>query len=341
MIGSARDDRQFRRGVVLGLTMAEVLLLLIFLLMLLAAAKLKAEAASHSELAQKLSEKESELAVLQPLIQASGGNKSFDITKDYKRVVEQLAASDREKQDLKIKLSEMKEQTNRSAAREGELAALEAKLREMGVDPTDAATPSKALQKLADQAQAGKAAVEAGRDFAKVGASDQETVEALVKAARIAKEMADNHDDPNKLLQELGSCRADLKSCTNQTTYLNKKLNDKIGGFGLPPCWADERGNIQYIFNISLYDEGIEVEDAKVPGREQDQAKLPLSKVRYDQKLDKNAFSASFAELLNWSKQHECRFYVRLYDEMRSGDRSQYKSLRASVENNFYILISL
>ena len=35
MIGSARDDKQFRRGVVLGLTMAEALLLLIFLLMLM------------------------------------------------------------------------------------------------------------------------------------------------------------------------------------------------------------------------------------------------------------------------------------------------------------------
>ncbi len=41
MIGSARDDKQFRRGVVLGLTMAEALLLLIFLLMLILGVRLK------------------------------------------------------------------------------------------------------------------------------------------------------------------------------------------------------------------------------------------------------------------------------------------------------------
>jgi outer membrane protein OmpA-like peptidoglycan-associated protein len=62
----ASDEREHRRGLVLGLTMAEVLLLLLFLLLLALAARL-------SQQATKLRETESIVSTLEPVLKAAAG----------------------------------------------------------------------------------------------------------------------------------------------------------------------------------------------------------------------------------------------------------------------------
>src|SRR4051812_25040938 len=98
MIGASEEDRQYRRGVVLGLTMAEIMLLLIFLLLLILAAKLVEErkfaeaAAQERDLAvvEKL-EAEKKLASLEPLLEEirRTNTKDYDITKEYQKVKEE------------------------------------------------------------------------------------------------------------------------------------------------------------------------------------------------------------------------------------------------------------
>src|SRR6185436_10827866 len=91
MIGSARDDKQFRRGVVLGLTMAEALLLLIFLLMLILGVRLKTQSTQIAELEKARDEAQSSLVAIQPFMDKLSKNEKFDISKDYERVQQQLA----------------------------------------------------------------------------------------------------------------------------------------------------------------------------------------------------------------------------------------------------------
>lgn len=317
MIGSARDDKQFRRGVVLGLTMAEALLLLIFLLMLILGVRMKTQASRIAELEKQRDDAQSTLVAIQPFMDKLSKRQKFDITQDYVRVQQQLADANARLKDAVLSVDLVQQAAS--------------------LAPADA-SPEEATRALLNEAAIGRQTLDAARRFAPDLPADQ-AVAALVNAAIIGQSLKDG-GTPEELLASAGACKADLQSCKNQTTYLNTKLNAKTGGFDLPPCWVDAKGKIQYIFDASLSDAGIYVEDKTVAGRESDQEKLPISHARYGEPLGPGEFSTAFSPLLKWSNDHGCRFYVRLYDDMRDGDRAEYKELRGTVEGYFRILLS-
>jgi len=317
MIGSARDDRQFRRGVVLGLTMAEALLLLIFLLMLILAINLKGQSAEIAKLEQEKTEAQSTLAAMQPMLDKLTQKQKFDITQDYVRMKQQLDLANARLKDAKLSVDLIKQAT--------------AALPDM--------TPEEAAKALLNEAAIGRQALDAAKKVAP-DVPPEQAVQALLDTALIGQAVSKDSNSPEQLLASAASCHSDLQSCQNQTVYLNSRLNAKSGGFGLPPCWVDSSGKIQYIFDASLTDDGIEVDNNTIGGREGDQAKLPLGHVTYRAPMSRGDFAEAFQPLLNWSNQHGCRFYVRLYDDMKTADRSEYKSLRGAVEGYFRILLS-
>jgi hypothetical protein len=317
MIGSARDDKQFRRGVVLGLTMAEALLLLIFLLMLILGIRLKTQTTAIRELEKQRDAAQSTLVAMQPVFDRLSKDEKFDITKDYVRMQQQLADANARLKDAELTVGLVQQAASLAPAE---------------------ATPEQAVRALLNEAAIGRQALDAAARLSP-DLPPEQAVETLVNAAIIGQSLKDG-GTPDALLASAGACKADLQSCKNQTTYLNSKLNAKTGGFDLPPCWVDDKGKIQYIFDASLTDAGITIEDRAVAGREADQEKLPLSRARYGEPLGRGEFSAAFSPLLKWSNDHGCRFYVRLYDDMRAGDRAEYKALRGTVEGYFRILLS-
>lgn len=317
MIGSARDDKQFRRGVVLGLTMAEALLLLIFLLMLILGVRLKTQATHIADLEKQRDEAQSTLVAMQPVFDKLSKSQKFDITQDYVRMKQQLTDANARLKDAELSV-DLVQQASALAP--------------------DTATPAEATEAILNEAAIGRAALDAAQRF-QPDLPPEKAVAALLNAATIGQALKGG-GTPEELLAAAGACKADLQSCKNQTTYLNSKLNAKTGGFDLPPCWVDSKGKIQYIFDTSLTDAGIYVEDKSVSGREADQDKLPLGHARYGEPLGPGEFATAFSPLLKWSNDHGCRFYVRLYDDMRDGDRAEYKELRGSVEGYFRILLS-
>jgi len=317
VIGSARDDRQFRRGVVLGLTMAEALLLLIFLLMLILAVKLKGQSTEIAKLEQEKTEAQSTLAAIQPILDKLPQKQKFDITQDYVRMKQQLDLANARLKDAALSVDLISQAS----------AALP------DMKPEDAA------KALLNEAVIGRQALDAARKITP-DVPPEQAVQALLDAALIGQAVTKESGAPQQLLASAATCRSDLQSCKNQTVYLNSRLTAKTGGFDLPPCWVDQNGKIQYIFDASLLDDGIEVENKGVAGREGDQAKLPLGRVHFNAPMSRGDFAEAFQPLLDWSNQHSCRFYVRLYDDMKTADRSEYKSLRGTVEGYFRILLS-
>jgi hypothetical protein len=317
MIGSARDDKQFRRGVVLGLTMAEALLLLIFLLMLILAIRLKDQSHEIAKLEQEKAEAQSTLIAIQPILDKLPKRQEFDITKDYIRVKQQLALADARLKDAQLSVDLVSQAA----------AALP------DMKPEDAA------KALLNEALIGRQALDAAKRIAP-DVPPEQAVQALLDAALIGQAVSKASGSPQQLLASAAACRSDLQSCQNQATYLNGRLNAKTGGFDLPPCWVDGNGKIQYIFDASLQDDGIEIDDNQIAGREEDQEKLPLGHVKYRAPMGRGEFADAFQPLLDWSNRHGCRFYVRLYDDMKTADRSEYKTLRGAVEGYFRILLS-
>lgn len=284
----SRDDRHFRRGVVLGLTMAEILLLLTFLLMLLLASQITKEREAREVAEVQAADLTEELERLRPVVELieKTGSDALDITKEYVRAKRELAEANRR----------------------------------------------------LDDAQAALALIEEAREEYGPETPVAEVMEGFRKAALIGRAVEDAGGTADGLLESAAKCTAELSSCQGQTAYLNRRLNEQIGGFGLPPCWADSAGRIQYIFDAVLTDAGVVLKDNKVPGREEDQATLPLNRMMFGEGMESVNFAAASQPLLDWSDDHECRFYVRLYDGLEAGGRERYKDLRRSVEGYFYIL---
>jgi hypothetical protein len=165
MIGSARDDKQFRRGVVLGLTMAEALLLLIFLLMLILGVRMKTQATRIAELEKARDEAQSTLVAVQPFMDKLSKSQKFDITQDYVRVQQQLADANARLKDAALSVDLVQQAAS--------------------LAPADA-TPEEATRALLNEATIGRQALDAARRFAP-DLPPEQAVAALVNAAVIGE----------------------------------------------------------------------------------------------------------------------------------------------------------
>ena len=111
------------------------------------------------------------------------------------------------------------------------------------------------------------------------------------------------------------------------------------GGHGTeyPPCWAEpETGRIEYIFDVALLADGFLVRKRDLPDRAEDWQALPLEWRVVEQRLDAETFLARFAPLYAWSVEHECRFFVRAFDETGPTEKAIYKRQMRVLEARFY-----
>ena len=305
------DDRQFRRGMVLGLTLAEVLLLLTFVLMLILAARLitlhhqLAAERLHNSVAGK------ELSALLPLVRQLQTRAKFDITKEWVRLKSELA-------DAK----------NELAANKDAIALVEKRrLAEHG------RSRKEIVDEIEQESEHGRRFVSDAIALAPK-AKLAEALDAYENYARTGKLVADNGGKSRDWAAQTATCRQSLTTCTAQ----NKNLSARLGGV-LPPCWVDTSGRPQYIFDARLREDGIVLVDNHVAGREADQSLLPLTGFKFGSPMAAAALDQAGVSLLRFSENKNCRFYVRVFDQTESASKVRYKELLKAVEGIFYKLL--
>lgn len=282
------QNQAYRRGVLLGLTMAEVFILLLFLLLLAFVSLIEKKDQKLSEL-QELEKTQNRIVLIEKnkeiidhivnLIETNPDitQELITITEGFPKVVQEIKASELQKQ--------------------GE-------------------TPQQVIERALEELKIDKALEEKGSNLT----PEEQLREALEAQQRLESEIAN------------------LKG---QKENLMKQISDKNGGKGAsyPPCWTVKDGSSpEYIFNTFLADEGIIVHDNQIPHRQSEQALLPISAITYDKPISRTSFAEQTRALLNYSNQHDCRFYVRIYDRTGADKKDLYKDLRTSVEGTFYIL---
>jgi hypothetical protein len=311
MSGSQRDDRQFRRGVVLGLTFAEILLLLLFLLMFILAGRLVVLRRGYELEKSRSAQAEHVADVLRPVLKQIHGSKPFDITKEWVRMHDALAKADDELD---------KDKPLVDLAQQARNAAPQSKPRDIAQDITDKA-------KLGERFVRDATAM-----FPKLGRD-----EAIAKYEEYAKDGKLMFDDPNPAsdgAKKATICHGQLETCKAQNGALTAQLNGT-----LPPCWIGPDGKIQYIYDAHLRENGIVIADNHVPGREADQENLSVRGFVYGVPMDVGPFVTAGLPLLAYGRKNDCRFYVRVYDETRTQSKVRYKQLLAGVEDVFYKLL--
>jgi hypothetical protein len=155
----------------------------------------------------------------------------------------------------------------------------------------------------------------------------------VIAAAKSYEEFSKNKTSANVLKRE----NSDLRG---QLAYVSRQLNAK-GGLDHAPCWADEKGKIEYLFTVETRPDGYLVHKAWLPHREQDARALPgIDHALSENVMSAPTFAATMQPVLNWSKKQEpeCRHFVYLTTTVSDADSRD--TARKVVEGFFYKLES-
>lgn len=154
-------------------------------------------------------------------------------------------------------------------------------------------------------------------------------VREVVIAAKHYEDSAKSRTSPEALKKD----NADLRG---QLAYMSKIINSK-GGLDHAPCWANENGKIEYLFNIQTQNAGFVVSKGWLPHREQSANDLPgIEQALSGGAMSASSFAAKMQPILLWSKKQdpECRHFVSLSTTISDAD-SRDKA-RKHVEGFFY-----
>jgi len=145
--------------------------------------------------------------------------------------------------------------------------------------------------------------------------------------------------DPKSLPGQVKSCIDEKQRLQGQVANVEKRYGG--GGTVFPPCWPTPNGGTEFVFDVDLLsapDGGrLVIHDNKVPGHDDERARL-FGSVQFDQPLTDSDFLDETRQFYDFgAKQHpECRFFVRVNDRTGPQDKSTFKELLLTVEQNFY-----
>jgi len=129
---------------------------------------------------------------------------------------------------------------------------------------------------------------------------------------------------------------AENKDLRGQIAHLRRELNSR-GGRDYPPCWADEvTGKVQYLFEVTITENGYLFASAWKEERSADAAKLNAAAVLTASPITIGEMRRRVAPIFEASKSAECRHYVRLKVKGRMPDVETYNRHRLAIEDYFY-----
>lgn len=272
------QNEAYRKGLVLGLTMAEVGILIIFVLLLLLVFTERQRAEAAAKLDGKVLIDQRELSRL------------HESEKTLREVAATLGLSSEEGSDDFVTL----------------VRTIQQALRE----PT-ARTALRDAREAIDEMNRVK-----------------EEIGEVLRGAGVA-----SADSVAKVVRQQGHRLA------NQEGQI-KRLEDQLVAAGqgkdARPCWVQPNGKIDYLYDVVLTSRGIRMREYRYPYREVERRDLPAPEVNPDEVLTIGSFLARTAELFEYSKRNDCRFYVVVYDATASYEKALYKDLLRAVEGHFY-----
>jgi len=206
-------------------------------------------------------------------------------------------------------------------------------------------------EELFDELTLGREAVieldETKQQLKDVTSSLNEIVEASSSKSskNIAKEIRDI-EKVKELMSEKGfdgkTLSEVLENVVKQNTDFkgqNKNLRNKIeklgNGLDHPPCWADaQTGAIQYVFNIIINEDSIEVLEGWPEQRKNEALTNPNINTVVGNYSNNSNFWLRSNGLFQESVQQECRHFVRVFDHAES--KSSFKNYLLGIENHYY-----
>ena len=313
------QDRSYRRGLVLGFTLAEIMVLIIFALLLALSWHLVAKDKENDRLSQIITEQEVAVAKLTERTRmlekrVARGDEFDDLFRELEQAKEQQAALEQANAALREKREALEIETKALEERATVAEKLLEMAREAGVPTED---PEKAVQEIASRLE------------------QLEKVKEEMKAAGLDdnqfKEFVEN------TLVKLAEAERRADRLEGQLRNFQRKLDGLGRGTEMPACWASrETGKPEYIFNTALTSRGIITRDNALPHWAAEQAQLPLQDMVFEKEMRPEQFRVMSQPVFAWGVKEGCRFFVRVYDQTKDEEKMIYKRHLRTVGKHFY-----
>jgi hypothetical protein len=307
------DEREHRRGLVLGLTLAEILLLLLFLVLLALAGRvfqLKEDAEKHEKQLDEIHR------TLGPIMEKFNKTGEVDLAaiRELTERLSRIADLEMSNEALRAESSELKSKLaalQRLGPKGDKIVSEFAPLLERAsrIRPDD---PPAALRRAVDLLENAPTTLKP---------EDLKSFSTLGKVTERVKDL-----ETRVVATE-----------TERDRFRRERDNlmRSKGGLQYPSCWTNEKGETEYIFDITFRDGGLRVRDNFQETRKDDPAWKLLNEFKRGTEINESAFVSATSRLFQWSKDNECRFVVIVRDQ--TGDNKvTYKTLMRSVERHFY-----
>jgi uncharacterized coiled-coil protein SlyX len=308
------EEREQRRGLVLGLTLAEVLLLILFLLMLALGSRMeywRIEAEHRQQEYNELVATHDSLRTIQAELVKNG---AVDI-KSVQELVTRLSRID----ELERRLSELKQEKSSLSSQVVALKSVGPDMQKTLRDVSAALERAKQIDPNDPPALLRRAL----EIIERLGPSTQpeqvKPLSEMIADSELKKQVATLEKDRERMRQQLDT----FTRSGNGLTY--------------PPCWPASKGKTEYMFDVIAKDDGIVVRDAFLDSKKNDAAWKYVESFPRNVVISEKKFNEATAKILTYSNQNNCRFYIRLYDGTARESKVRYIHLRAAIAANFYL----
>lgn len=334
MTDNIRDQEgAYQRGIVLGLTLAEIMLLVLFALLLVLTASMITRDEKIENLSHKLADTQRSLEIakskatgvdtetirLAELIREWWEARKIVVTevrpyfRELTRRIDEVDNLKNELEKLTEKLAAAQKTSETEALKQiAEVKNLKDKLEQLTEKLTtvEKAPETKALETIKDALQ--KTVIAKGKDLGKTDSLANTAVAAIKQNA----------------------------SLTGRVEHLSKAVSRmaKEGKGGtLPSCLIRDDGREDYLLDVVLASEGIAGSNRKIVAFVPDEIrKLFAEKDFSRQILSSSEFTRATRVLFRWSEKKNCRFYVKIYDGTGPSEKLKYKQHLRTVEGHFY-----
>lgn len=279
---------EYRRGVVLGLTLAEVLVLLAFLLLMTMTALLLRSDHEQADLRRQIASD----AQIVHLVQQAAARQGVVINDDrLANLIRDGAGAD----SLRSQLREARQRADAAVKAAAEDQALAALLERVPGPASE--QPAEKLARVIAQAE---------------------------KDRSLNAELSKQN---SQLAQTIAGMSAKDTNLTGQNNQMRAELArlHGNGGSGLPDCWASPNGATQYMLKVDMHDDGVIVSDFDARPRPDDPAWQTLDPIKQGQLMPLEEFMGDVAPLRARETAGRCRYGIVVRDLTGGTNKPGYK----------------
>ena len=293
-----------RRGLMLGLTLAELLMLVLFILLLTYTVLIGQKEKQIADREARLAEARSQVASMN--VQVDQGISGL------------MAAL--ESQGMPIP----------------NMTELDARLREITHEMGQLKTDNEKLSRLVPTAEIAEQLAEA-LDQVPFAPNAATIIEEWLEENALQQLDGVGTQQDERVPETLEDALSKIDRLQRQLEFHERRMEQAGNGLTYPPCWA-RAGKPVYIYDALLQDNGLTL--TAVDNRTgQDMAGLKANGPEpiLGEQISFSNFLNRTRGLFVWSVGERCRFYVRIRDGTSADNKTGYKQARRTVEQHFYI----